>query len=122
MSFGRWCVELDLGEGSPVRSTLPWSGQALARVLIRLHDEPVGYVVAPCADGAVGRDPVERAPGERVEVEETVERIERDPIGMNLRRLPIFAEGRAAADLHLDVLFPLRDTFPRQYAARFSAL
>ena len=56
MSFGRWCVELDLGVGEAVRSTLPWSGQELARVLVRLHREPVGYVVAPCPGGAV--DPV----------------------------------------------------------------
>lgn len=53
MSFGRWCVELDLGQGETVRSTLPWSGQELARVLVRLHREPVGYVVAPCPHGAV---------------------------------------------------------------------
>lgn len=56
MSFGRWCVELDLGPGQQVRSTLAWSGQELARVLVRLHREPVGYVVAPCPGGVV--DPV----------------------------------------------------------------
>jgi GT2 family glycosyltransferase len=53
MSFGRWCVELDLGADERVRSTLPWSGQELARVLVRLHREPVGYVVAPCPHGTV---------------------------------------------------------------------
>lgn len=58
MTFGRWCVELDLLPEAPVRSTLPWSGQEFARVLVRLHGEPVGYVVAPCPDGVVSAETV----------------------------------------------------------------
>ncbi len=58
MSLSRWCVELDLEPSGEVRSTLPWAGQDLARVLVRLHREPVGYVVAPCPGGAVDRDGV----------------------------------------------------------------
>jgi GT2 family glycosyltransferase len=58
MSFGRWCVELDLALGAQVRATLPWSGQQQARVLVRLHREPVGYVVAPAVDGVVDAETV----------------------------------------------------------------
>ncbi len=55
MSLTRWCAELDLERGSPPRTTLPWVGQDLARVLVRLHREPLGYVVAPCPGGVLDR-------------------------------------------------------------------
>jgi len=39
-----WCGELELGGDAPVQSVLPHTGQRRARLLIRLHGDPVGYV------------------------------------------------------------------------------
>lgn len=56
MSLTRWCAELDLEHGGAPSATLPWAGQDVARVLVRLHREPLGYVVAPCPGGTLDRD------------------------------------------------------------------
>ena len=43
---GTWCCELELDSGE-VRAVVPQAGQASARVLVRLHGDPVGYVPSP---------------------------------------------------------------------------
>lgn len=54
-----WCGELELAGGSAVTGVRPYAGQPRARVLLRLHGDPVGYVDVP-ASGA-GPDPAEAA-------------------------------------------------------------
>ena len=39
-----WCAELELAGGSAVTGVRPYTGQSRARVLLRLHGDPVGYV------------------------------------------------------------------------------
>ncbi len=44
-----WCGELELAGGSAVTGVRPYGGQPRARVLVRLHGDPVGYVDVPAA-------------------------------------------------------------------------
>ncbi|MGY1709475.1 glycosyltransferase family 2 protein [Geodermatophilus sp. SYSU D00758] len=51
-----WCGELELSGGA-VTGVRPYAGQPRARVLARLHGDPVGYVELPAA--GAGPDPAE---------------------------------------------------------------
>lgn len=44
-----WCAEFELAGDAPVRSLTPWAGEPHARVLVRLHGEPLGYLTVPAA-------------------------------------------------------------------------
>jgi hypothetical protein len=48
---GTWCAEVELSGTPRVGAVLPRSGQRRARVLVRLHGEPLGYLTVP-----LGRD------------------------------------------------------------------
>ena len=43
-STGTWCAELELSGAPQLRADLPFAGQPAARVLVRLHGEPLGYL------------------------------------------------------------------------------
>lgn len=54
---GMWCCETDLAGDGRIRSVAPQEpGHATARVLVRLHGEPLGYVTLPAAGGDVDRE------------------------------------------------------------------
>ncbi|MFW3172525.1 glycosyltransferase family 2 protein [Geodermatophilus sp. CPCC 206100] len=65
---GTWCCELELSGNAPPRAVTPSSGQHEARVLVRLHGEPLGYLEAPLpamgldVDAVVRRAAAEFAP------------------------------------------------------------
>jgi GT2 family glycosyltransferase len=44
-----WCGELELAGGTAVSGIRPYAGQARARVLVRLHGDPLGYLEVPAA-------------------------------------------------------------------------
>jgi GT2 family glycosyltransferase len=53
VNAGVWCAEFELsGDGEPA-AVVPYAGQTLVRLLVRLHGEPVGYVTVAAA-GLVG--------------------------------------------------------------------
>jgi GT2 family glycosyltransferase len=49
-----WCGELELSGSPELRGVSPFADEAHARVLVRLHGEPLGYVTVPA--GAAGVD------------------------------------------------------------------
>jgi glycosyltransferase involved in cell wall biosynthesis len=54
---GMWCCETDLAGDGAIRSVAPHEpGLRTARVLVRLHGEPLGYVTLPALDGDVDRE------------------------------------------------------------------
>lgn len=56
---GVWCAEIELSGTPRVRSVAAWAGQPTARILVRLHGHPLGYLTAPAAGGRP--DPAEVA-------------------------------------------------------------
>ena len=62
---GTWCAELELSGAPQVRAVLPFDGQPAARLLVRLHGEPLGYLTAPAGPG--GLDPAAVAARARTE-------------------------------------------------------
>lgn len=51
---GTWCCEYELSDGGPPRAVVPADpAQTRARVLVRLHGEPLGYLVVDLVDGVV---------------------------------------------------------------------
>ena len=44
---GTWCCELELSGAQELRAVLPPAGQRTARVLVRLHGAPLGYLSVP---------------------------------------------------------------------------
>lgn len=57
---GTWCCELELSAEPALRAVLPLREESAARVLVRLHGAPLGYVTVPVGDagpdaGAVAR-------------------------------------------------------------------
>jgi GT2 family glycosyltransferase len=44
---GTWCAEVELSGTPRVRAVLPADAQRRARVLVRLHGEPLGYLTVP---------------------------------------------------------------------------
>ena len=60
-----WCGELELAGGSAVTGVRPYAGQSRARVLLRLHGDPVGYVNVPAAGAGPDAADVARAGRER---------------------------------------------------------
>ncbi|MDT7616548.1 MAG: hypothetical protein QOF00_3995 [Pseudonocardiales bacterium] len=53
---GMWCCETELSGDGTIRSVAPHEPDLVtARVLVRLHGEPLGYVTLPAADGDVDR-------------------------------------------------------------------
>jgi glycosyltransferase involved in cell wall biosynthesis len=46
-----WCGELELAGGQEVTGVRPYGGQPRARVLVRLHGDPVGYVELQAGEG-----------------------------------------------------------------------
>ncbi|WP_369130478.1 glycosyltransferase family 2 protein [Modestobacter roseus] len=44
---GTWCCELDLADAAPPHGVVPLGAHGLARALVRLHGEPLGYLTAP---------------------------------------------------------------------------
>lgn len=62
---GLWCGELELSGDRPVRSVVPLSGHRSARVLVRLHGEPLGYVPAALGADGVDAEAVAQAATER---------------------------------------------------------
>lgn len=49
MSTGTWCAEFELSDGE-LSSVTPRGAHEHARVLVRLHGEPLGYLTVPMAD------------------------------------------------------------------------
>ena len=60
-----WCGELELGGDAPVQSVLPHTGQRRARLLIRLHGDPVGYVELSTGGGRPDATEVARLAADR---------------------------------------------------------
>jgi glycosyltransferase involved in cell wall biosynthesis len=60
-----WCAELELAGGSTVTGVRPYIGQPRARVLLRLHGDPIGYVDVPAAGAGPDAAEVARAGRER---------------------------------------------------------
>lgn len=59
---GVWCAEIELSGPGGVTATVPHlAHQATARVLVRLHGEPLCYVTVPAAGGHPDRADVHRA-------------------------------------------------------------
>ena len=52
---GTWCCELELSAPPALHGVLPLTDQQLARVLLRLHGQPLGYLTVPV--GPSGPDP-----------------------------------------------------------------
>lgn len=50
---GVWCCEYEMSGPGDVVAPTPWQGQPTARVLVRLHGEPLGHVTTAAAGGAV---------------------------------------------------------------------
>jgi GT2 family glycosyltransferase len=48
-----WCGELELSGTAELRGVSPFDGEAHARVLVRLHGEPLGYVTVPAGPAGV---------------------------------------------------------------------
>ncbi|PWW21801.1 GT2 family glycosyltransferase [Geodermatophilus normandii] len=46
-----WCAALELAGEPALDAPLPFAGQPRARVLVRLHGEPLGYLTAPVPAG-----------------------------------------------------------------------
>ncbi|WP_104523541.1 glycosyltransferase [Blastococcus atacamensis] len=51
-SGGTWCCEWELADSSPPRGVTPSAGSRTARVLVRLHGDPLGYLTLPSAEAA----------------------------------------------------------------------
>lgn len=54
-----WCAQFELAGDAPVRSVTAPAGESTARVLVRLHGEPLGYLSVPAAalePGALARE------------------------------------------------------------------
>jgi len=63
---GMWCCETDLAGDGRIRAVAPQDpGHATARVLVRVHGEPLGYVTLPAVDGDVDRTELLRVVWER---------------------------------------------------------
>ncbi|NEM05967.1 glycosyltransferase family 2 protein [Geodermatophilus normandii] len=60
-----WCGELELTGAPAVTGVRPYGGQPRARVLVRLHGDPVGYVDVPAAGAGPDAAEVARAGRER---------------------------------------------------------
>jgi glycosyltransferase involved in cell wall biosynthesis len=50
---GTWCCELEVSGTPEVRSVVPARDRTRARVLARLHGEPLGYLVVPLTGGVL---------------------------------------------------------------------
>lgn len=48
---GVWCCEIELSGDTDITSPLPLGNQQTARVLVRLHGQPMGYVEMPLSIG-----------------------------------------------------------------------
>jgi GT2 family glycosyltransferase len=60
-----WCGELELAGGSAVTGVRPYAGQPRARVLLRLHGDPVGYLDVPSTGSGPDAAEVARVGQER---------------------------------------------------------
>jgi GT2 family glycosyltransferase len=71
---GTWCCEFELSDGR-FASVTPRGAHATARVLVRLHGEPLGYLTLPMADAvpAVAAREAEELFGERIAAHLTAE-------------------------------------------------
>jgi GT2 family glycosyltransferase len=90
---GTWCCELELDSGE-VRAVVPQAGQRAARVLVRLHGDPVGYVPAPLpldVDAVAAR-----ARGEHVDRIAQIEADRRTPPAGALVSVVVCTRNRAA--------------------------
>lgn len=50
---GLWCATVELSGEQAMDAPLPWSGQPRARVLVRLHGDPLGYLTVDTGPGGV---------------------------------------------------------------------
>lgn len=58
---GTWCCELELSGDTAIHGVLPANGvHRLARVLVRLHGDPLGYITLPLSALTPGLEPVFR--------------------------------------------------------------
>lgn len=55
---GTWCCELELSGLVALTGVEPFGGQEMARVLVRLHGEPLGYLTERCLGGLPAADEV----------------------------------------------------------------
>jgi GT2 family glycosyltransferase len=47
MTTGVWCAEFELSGDDEPAGTVPYAGENTARLLVRLHGEPIGYATVP---------------------------------------------------------------------------
>jgi len=58
---GTWCCEMELSGAGSVHGVLPATGvHRLARVLVRLHGDPLGYITLPLSAVTVSAEPALR--------------------------------------------------------------
>jgi GT2 family glycosyltransferase len=62
---GLWCCALELSGERPVDAAVPFAGQRRARVLARLHGEPLGYLTVPTGPQGIEVDRVAALAHER---------------------------------------------------------
>ncbi len=62
---GTWCCEFELSEGGQVRAVVEPAGQRRARVLVRLHGIPLGYLTESLGPRGLDVPALARAAGEQ---------------------------------------------------------